>query len=157
MRYKHWKKFIRYLLLYSPIHLLSWHDSRTEQSPSPRHPFTQWTPWQISSELQSPSFRQISWHTFLMQSSFEGQFASLLQIGLQNLWLQANPDGHCLFATQLEGSRTQPCTAVGLGRNPSLHEHRARCPTTIKIGDGLNYCILWLLRYYSNEDISRLN
>ena len=137
---------IRNHLLYSPIHLLSWHDSRTEQSPSPRHPFTQWTPWQISSELQSPSFRQISWHTFLMQSSFEGQFASLLQIGLQNLWLQANPDGHCLFATQLEGSRTQPCTAVGLGRNPSLHEHRARCPTTVKIEDSLDYrafIILW--------------
>ena len=58
-----------------------------------------------------------------MQSSLERQLASLLQIGLQNLLLHAKPDGHCLFVTQLEGSRTHPTTAVGFGRKLSLHEH----------------------------------
>ena len=36
-----------------------------------------------------------------------------------------------MFAAQVEGSRTQPTTAVGLGKKPSRQEHCARCPLTV--------------------------
>ena len=140
------------------MHLLSWQVSLVEQSLFPRHPLTHWTPWQISSELQSPSFRQISWHTFWIQSSFERQFPSLLQIGLQNLWLQTNPGGHCVFAAQVEGSRTQPTTAVGLGKKPSRQEHCARCPLTV-VKKEKQTCIIfsYFQIYYEHFDKSKLD
>jgi hypothetical protein len=54
------------------------------QSVLDRQPWTHWTPWQISLERQSLSARQISWQTFLMHSSFDKQFESVLQMGLQS-------------------------------------------------------------------------
>ena len=47
-------------------------------------------------------------------------------------------------------------TAVGLGRNPSLHEHRARCPTTIQIEDGLDYDAVDDIEYLRNRLMASL-
>ena len=94
-------------------------------------PGTHLTPWHISLLRHSLSLLQISWQTLSMHNSCDKQASSVLQRGLQNLAWHWNPLGHWFSDTQVVGSLAHPITAVGLGKNPTKHEHWALWSTTV--------------------------
>ena len=113
------------------IHWLLSHICEIAQSELERQPATHLTPWQISVVLQSESDLQISWQKLSIHNSLAKQASSELHKGLQNLAWHWNPLGHWLFATQVVEAPAHPTTAVGLGKNPGIHEHWAFWSETV--------------------------